>query len=211
MSQKAELERYVQDPMLLVDLCREVIERLDDEDYKAETAAKEAQLREIARAIEKLEKQCVPVPDAFRSEKTRLASELATKGESLIVMDRLRNGLEALLHDVRQRCRRQQHHNGEKLSQKRSHSPKTDRRILRRLLIEALNELGGTARKNELYQRVEKKYEGRFLPGDFEYLPDGKRIAWKNYCDWEGTAMRKEGLLRTDSPRGVWQLSEDKA
>ncbi len=209
MNQGTEIERYVQDPTLLVDLCRELIERLDNEDNKAETAAKEAQLREIARAIEKLEKQCVPVPDAFRSEKTRLASELATKGESLIVMDRFREGLEELLHDVRQRCRRQQHHNGEKARQKRSRSPKTDRHILRRLLIEALNELGGTARKNELYQRVEKKYEGRFLPGDFEYFSDGKRIAWKNKCDREGVAMRKEGLLRTDSPRNVWQLRED--
>lgn len=205
---EADIERYVQDPTLLVDLCRALIERLDGKDKKAESAAKEAQLREIAHAIGKLEKQGVPVPDALRGEKTRLVSELATVSESLVVMDRFGDDLEEILHDVRQRCGRQQHHNGEKPRQKRSRSPKTDRRILRHLLIEALKELGGTARKNELYQHIEKKYEGRFLPGDFEYLPNGKRIAWKNYCDWEGTAMRKEGLLKEDSPRGVWQLSE---
>ena len=42
----------------------------------------EAQLREIARAIDKLDKLGVPVPDALRAEKTRLAAALGVSAEA---------------------------------------------------------------------------------------------------------------------------------
>ena len=71
MSHPAEVERYVKDPSLLIELCREVIDRLDAGSNDDDTTAMEAQLREIARTIEKLEKMGVPVPDALRAEKTR--------------------------------------------------------------------------------------------------------------------------------------------
>ena len=65
-SSSNEVERYVKDPSRLVELCREVIDRLDAEVDNSDTAAMEAQLREIARAIDKLEKLGVQVPDALR-------------------------------------------------------------------------------------------------------------------------------------------------
>lgn len=210
MSQGGEVERYVKDPNLLVELCREVIERLDAGNDNGETAAMEAQLREIARAIDKLDKQSVPVPDALRAEKTRLAAALGVSAEATQTLNHLADELEALLKDLKDRIgRTPEAATAKKPRGKRSKSPKTNRSILRRLIIEALNELGGSAHKKDLYKLIEKKYEGRFLPGDFDYLPDGKRIVWKNYCDWEGTAMRQEGLLRSDSPRGIWVLNKE--
>lgn len=210
MSHAGEIERYVKDPSLLVELCREVIERLDAGSDNGETAAMEAQLREIARAIDKLDKQGVPVPDALRAEKTRLAAALGGSAEATQTLNHLADELEELLKELKDRIGRTPkapHTKGPR--PREAKSPKTDRSILRRLIIEALDELGGSAHKNDLYKLIEKKYEGRFLPGDFDYLPDGKRIAWKNYSDWEGTAMRQEGLLKSDSPRGIWELSED--
>lgn len=210
MSHGGEVERYVKDPSLLVELCREVIERLDAGSDNGETAAMEAQLREIARAIDKLDKQGVPVPDALRAEKTRLAAALGVSAEATQTLNHLADELDELLKDLKDRIGRTFDATpAKKPRAKRLNSPKTDRSILRSLIIEALNELGGSAHKNDLYKLIEKKYEGRFLPGDFDYLPDGKRIVWKNYSDWEGTAMRQEGLLKSDSPRGIWELSED--
>lgn len=81
MNHDEEVARYVEDPSLLVELCREVIERLDAGGDNGETATMEAQLREIARAIDKLDKQGVPVPDTLRAEKTRLAAALGVSEE----------------------------------------------------------------------------------------------------------------------------------
>jgi hypothetical protein len=209
MSHGGEVERYVKDPSLLVELCREVIQRLDAGSENGETAAMEAQLREIARAIDKLDKQSVPVPDALRAEKTRLAAALGMSAEAAQTLNHLADELDELLEDLKDRISRTAEAGpAKKPRTKRSKSPKTDRSILRSLIIEALNELGGSAHKTDLYKLIEKKYEGRFLPGDFDYLPDGIRIAWKNYSDWEGTVMRQEGVLKANSTRGIWELSE---
>lgn len=209
MSHGGEVERYVKDPNLLVELCREVIERLDAGSDNGETTAMEAQLREIARAVDKLDKQGVPVPDALRAEKTRLAAALGVSSESSKILSHLADELGKLLKDIKVRIGRTSEAEPAKQSRsQRSKSSKTDRSVLRRLIIEGLHALGGSAHKTDLYKLIEKNYEGRFLPGDFDHLPDGKRIVWKNYSDWEGSLMRKEGLLKSDSPRGVWALNE---
>jgi hypothetical protein len=210
MTNETEVECYVKDPSLLVGLCRKVIERLDAGSENGETAAMEAQLREIAHAIDKLDKQSVPVPDALRAEKTRLAAALSVSAEAIQTLNHLAEDLDNLLLDLKSRIGRvPETTSPKKPRSKRAKSPKTDRSVLRKLIIEGLNEFGGSAHKDELYKLIEKKYEGRFLPGDFDYLPDGRRIAWKNYSDWELTLMRKEGVVKSDSPRGVWELSEE--
>ena len=210
MSHGMAVERFVQNPSLLVELCREMIERLDGGTENGDSGAMEVQLREIARAIDKLDKQGVSVPDALRAEKTRLAATLGLNAEATQTLNHLADELEKLLLDLNFRLGRTSEARPAKRSRaKRSKSPKTDRATLRRLIVEGLHELGGSAHKRDLYKLIEKNYEGRFLPGDFEYLPDGKRIVWKNYSDWEGTTMRKEGLLKSDSPRGLWELSKD--
>lgn len=208
MSYVVDIELYVSDPAQLLALCREVLERLS-ETRENNAVAMEAQLREISRTIDRLAKLKVPVPEVLRAEKTRLAAALGTCNEAEQPLELLLTGLEELLHKVKSRSP----HPSDTLAPKRTsatHSklPKTHRLILRRLILEELSALGGSANKRDLYQRIEKKHAEKFLPGDFEYLPDGKRIVWQNYCDWEGTSLRKEGLLKSDSPRGVWELSE---
>ena len=82
MGSDIDIDHYVKDPSLLVELCREVIDRIDSGPDDPKSAEKEAQLREIAKAIEKLEKMGVPVPDALRGEKTRLAAELGIQAQA---------------------------------------------------------------------------------------------------------------------------------
>lgn len=209
MSSNIDVESYVNDPTQLLFLCREVVARLEERRSNDATAAMETQLREIARTIDRLTQQKVPVPEVLRAEKTRLAAALGACTEAAQPLKLLRDGLEELLQKLNAGPPRPLEATvSKKSSASHSKSPKTHRTILRKLIIEELSALGGSASKGELYTRIEKKYEGKFLPGDFEYLPDGKRIAWKNYCDWEGTLLRKEGLLKSNSPRGLWELSE---
>lgn len=57
MSQEAGVETYVRNPGLLVELILEVIDRLDSGQDEPSTSAMEAQLREISKAIDNLEKR----------------------------------------------------------------------------------------------------------------------------------------------------------
>ena len=96
MTDGSEVDRYVKDPSLLLELCQEVIDRLDAGTETDDTAAMEAQLREIAKAIDKLDKIGVAVPDALRAEKTRLAAALGVNAEAVQVLNHLTDELEEL-------------------------------------------------------------------------------------------------------------------
>jgi len=210
MSHRTEIERFVKDPSLLVELCREVIERLDAGTGNDETSAMEAQLREIARAIDKLDKQGVPVPEALRAEKTRLAAALGVSAESAQTLKHLADELEELLKDLKVRTGQvAEGKPANKPRPKRSKSPKTDKAILRKLIIDALRNLGGSAPKNDVLNFMEERLHGKLLPGDMEWREATNDYAWQNNACWERNAMKNEGILKFGSPRGVWELSED--
>jgi restriction system protein len=44
-------------------------------------------------------------------------------------------------------------------------------------------------------------------PIDYERLNSGA-IRWVNTAQWERYLMIQEGLLKTDSPRGIWEITE---
>ena len=47
----------------------------------------------------------------------------------------------------------------------------------------------------------------RLLPVDLEPVKSGQPRWWNLVC-FERNALKEEGYLRDDSPRGVWELSE---
>jgi hypothetical protein len=59
-----------------------VIDRLDSGADDTDIGEQETQLREIAKAIERLEKAGVTVPDVLRAEKTRLAAALSIHADA---------------------------------------------------------------------------------------------------------------------------------
>ncbi|MFC1896546.1 hypothetical protein ACFL0Q_07815, partial [Thermodesulfobacteriota bacterium] len=95
-----DIDRFVKNPSLLIELCREVIDRINSGSDEPKAAEKEAQLREIAKAIEKLEKMGVPVPDALRGEKTRLAAELGIQDQAEQTLHHLADELDAIIKEV---------------------------------------------------------------------------------------------------------------
>ncbi len=78
-----------------------------------------------------------------------------------------------------------------------------------RPILEALQALGGSAPMNQVLDRVLQSMKAVLKDVDYEPLasePDMPR--WKNAAQWARNSMVKEGLLRNDSPRGVWQISD---
>jgi len=105
MNEDIDVERFVKDPRLLIELCWQVIDQICVEPNDPKLGEKEAQLREIAKTIERLENMGVSVPDSLRGEKTSLAAELSTKRDSVLALKIITDGLEEILRGLRPRLR----------------------------------------------------------------------------------------------------------
>ncbi len=62
---------------------------------------------------------------------------------------------------------------------------------------------------NEILDRVGETMKDILKPVDYEPLasdPDMPR--WRNAAQWARWMMVKEGWLKADSPRGIWEITE---
>lgn len=204
-----DIDHFVKDPSLLIDLFRDVIDRIDCASDNAKTGEKEAQLREIAKAVEKLEKMGVPVPDALRAEKTRLAADLGIQTQSEQTLQHLADEFNEIVKDLNARLGLGgAGTKSKKPTTKRSRTPKTDKNVLRKNIIKALRTLGGRARVADVIEEMGRQLKGKFLPGDLEWRESTNEYAWQNNAKWERYRMTQDGTLRSDSPRGYWELGE---
>lgn len=192
---------------LLVFIYLELIDNLRTRKDNTETATMKMQLEIIAEAIEKHRKKGVPVPDALRAEKIRLVAGIAQTEQALndfaYELDAIINELKSLLGG---RYDRPLVRNSRG---RRSRSPKTGRMVLREQIILALRKFGGRARSTEVIEEIGQQLDGKFLPGDMERCLSTNNYAWQESIRCERTKMRKDGILRSDSPHGYWELSED--
>lgn len=76
-------------------------------------------------------------------------------------------------------------------------------------ILQVLSEMGGSGKVAEVLDRVGKRMKGVLKKPDYEPLasgPDNPR--WRNAAQWARNSMVNEGLLKNDSPRGVWEISD---
>jgi len=208
MSDSNDMERFAKDPGLLVELCQDVIDRLDVTADEALVAEQEAQLKVIARAVDQLEKSGVAVPDMLRAEKSRLVLALASYTESRQMLTQLADEFDELLKNLRERLGQNGAGAEIKPRQKRSKLPRTTKEALRLLIIQSLESRHGKATVSEVKADLSKFLDGKLQAGDLEYRQDGKTLVWLNNVQWERLQMCRDGLIRNDSKSGVWELAE---
>ena len=75
-------------------------------------------------------------------------------------------------------------------------------------ILESLIESGGEGRAKDILGMVEQKIKGILKDVDYELLPSGIDIRWRNTAMWVKTDMKNQGLLKSDSPHGIWEISE---
>lgn len=76
-------------------------------------------------------------------------------------------------------------------------------------ILESLIELGGKVKVENVLDKVYEKMKDRLNWYDLEGLPSKpKEERWKNTAKWARKTMVNEGLLLSDSPRGIWEISE---
>ena len=73
--------------------------------------------------------------------------------------------------------------------------------------LEALVERGGQAHRQAVLGDVERKMKDRFKPSDFEQNRDGT-LKWQKQVKYQRLKMVHEGLLRDDSARGIWEITD---
>jgi hypothetical protein len=84
----------------------------------------------------------------------------------------------------------------------------TPQKEFRPLLLKALLLLGGQAPVGKIRDSLQSRVKTILKPGDLELVSSGD-IRWWNAVCWERADLVREGLFRSDSPRGVWELTEN--
>lgn len=76
-------------------------------------------------------------------------------------------------------------------------------------ILRALVAMGGQGEMTAVLDRVYEEMKYKLKPIDLKPLPsDAKTFRWRNAAQWERQSMVYEGLLRKDSPRGIWAITE---
>ena len=75
----------------------------------------------------------------------------------------------------------------------------------RQPIVDVLEELGGSGRTKDVTARVGERVQLR--SGDLKHYPTGA-VVWKNSVAWARQKLREEGILKSDSPHGLWELAQ---
>jgi hypothetical protein len=74
-------------------------------------------------------------------------------------------------------------------------------------ILRVLYENGGSGKTVEVLDRVGVIIGSKLTNADRAKLTHGE-IRWRNTAQWERNVMAEEGLLKKNSPRGVWELTD---
>ena len=75
-------------------------------------------------------------------------------------------------------------------------------------ILHVLEELGSRANIRKIYTELEKKMGDQFTEKDLEGTSSNENdICWKNNARWARQILVNEGLLASNSPRGIWEIT----
>lgn len=74
-------------------------------------------------------------------------------------------------------------------------------------ILGTLIEAGGSLRVSEVIRRIGEKLGNDLTPADWQNIKSGP-VRWQNRAQWQRLRLLREGYLASDSPRGVWEITE---
>ncbi len=206
-------QELIENPEALLTLVQQAVQQLIAQ--RPDTTEQEAQLRAVAKAIDQLEKQRVPVPDSLRQTKMTLVDQIDQYAQFNRRLRELGDGLTEVLDMIEEATgklssegKSQNETPPRQRRSKNSNQPVTSQSVLRVYIIQALKELGGHARRSDILEQMREMLKDRLTPRDIETRSSGREIIWENNVAWERNAMVEEGILRGDSKFGFWELAE---
>ena len=78
-----------------------------------------------------------------------------------------------------------------------------------RPILQALSDLGGAAKRSDVFNVLESSMRDILKPIDYQTLSsEAEQVRWQNSAQWARNLMVKEGLLQPDSLVGIWEITE---
>lgn len=76
-------------------------------------------------------------------------------------------------------------------------------------ILKVLAQMGGAGKVGDILDRLGKAMKPILKDVDYQPLAsDPNNLRWRNTAQWARNSMVKDGLLKPDSPRGVWEVSD---
>ena len=76
------------------------------------------------------------------------------------------------------------------------------------LILKVLIESGGSAEPHHIKKRIFQIWGNKMTPEDLEEYAHSKKIRWETLVHWERDHLKRKGHLRSNSPHGVWEITE---
>lgn len=108
-------------------------------------------------------------------------------------------------------AQRKQRSSGKRDGATRTRVPKgslLDERAYEIPILRTLEEHGGRAAAREVVDRVGELVDDQLMPLDREMVETGG-IRWQARVQFARLRMKEHGHLKADSPRGVWEITEE--
>jgi hypothetical protein len=78
--------------------------------------------------------------------------------------------------------------------------------VYKRPILDILIDKGGRAPKREVLDELGVRISSELLPADHEMMGNEER--WRKRAQFVRLAFVKQGLMKADSPRGLWEISD---
>jgi restriction system protein len=76
-------------------------------------------------------------------------------------------------------------------------------------ILQALVELGGRSNLNPVLDRVYALMKGRLNEHDLTPIASNAAMPrWRCTAEWMRNSLREQGMIRGDSPRGIWEITD---
>jgi restriction system protein len=86
---------------------------------------------------------------------------------------------------------------------------RTPEEAFRLPILQVLIKMGGSGRVRDVLAQVEKVICNQLSDADYQPLPSTPNTPrWYNTAQWARNSMVQEGLLRSNSARGTWEISQ---
>jgi len=76
-------------------------------------------------------------------------------------------------------------------------------------ILQVLSDMGGRGRAGEIVEQVGQVIEPVLRDVDYEPLKSDGKPRWQKAANWARKHMVDNGLLKSDSPRGTWEISDE--
>lgn len=170
---------------------------------------KVVQFHEIAKTIDRLKEAGAEIPNELRRLKIELSYHAKASEDSEKIIKKCLDELQEIevrlvrtLTNVRHSISRL---SGARQTKNKRYVKRSSPAILSKEIRKALRELGWSAKKSEVLQKVRFNMEGKFKPQDLERDVRGV-LNWERWIVAEKDKMLKTGAMMAGAGFGIWAL-----